>query len=424
MFRQYTKVKIYAEIGSVVPSASRETLEFDDQTKSYIVDKLTEIRHKMVKDLQDVYHACQSKYELTLKWNQTSNQRDIFGNSFEWNGRKAYDCLMNRSLPNAKEIAIRSGVLLFKKCTHFIARQDQTFYLYAFDTVKQNSIKGRVAQHGSVPECSYILHFQTQADVDAFMDNPDCIGLNMVDLSKINYIKPTITNTRNGMVKADVYEFRHSQNRVSDSWVETKLDLLNSEGVYVSIKAFRAKPNFYGMEMDLEKFNLVFDVMRKLGITMPTVYGIKERDVPALGNNWIEISDYIQQAIYNLDEGKGIESLSKFLIATADEFSEFSKVFNSGLNTDNHEEDAELCNLVKECRYCCDFNKSIIQPYLKQWGFEVNLSQYARYEYLQEQFLQRYPVFQLIFGINDYNSCFQVKKERAISILNDYMTCK
>ena len=187
MYRHQTKVKIYAEIGSVVPSASRETLEFDDQTKSYLLGKLYEIRAKMVTDLQDLYNGCKSKYELTLRWNQTSPQRDVFGNDFEWNGEKAKTNLITRSLPHSREISTRYKSLQFKKTANMVIREGQAFYLYAKDTVKLNSIKGRVAQYGAIPEYSYLLEFPTQADLEWFKTHPDYVGVKMVDLSKVNY---------------------------------------------------------------------------------------------------------------------------------------------------------------------------------------------------------------------------------------------
>lgn len=424
MFVNYNRVKIYAEIGSVVPSASRESLEFDDQTKSYIINKLYEIRGKMVKDLQELYSNCRSKYELTLRWNQTSPQRDIFGNGFEWNGERATKSLLNRTIHNAKMIEYRGTSLHFKKQVSWVIRENQTFYLYTRKTVKLNSIKGRISQYGEISENSYVLEFPTQSELVEFQNNPDYIGVNMVDLSKVNYVRPSVANTRAGMVKADVYEFRNNQNRVVESWIETKLDLQQSEGVYVSIKAFRAKPNFYNLEMDLETFQQVFQHLSNAGIKTPTIYGVKERDIPALGNNWIELSDYIQQAIYNLDEGEGVHTLTGALISGTEAFDEFAKVFRTGLIAENNAEDIEFKQLVLDNQYRSSFQK--VQSYEKlcKWGFDVNVSQYTRFVYLRSQFLQRYPIFNVLFGLYGYNSCVTNHRNQAISILNDYILCK
>ena len=424
MYRHQTKVKIYAEIGSVVPSASRETLEFDDQTKSYLLGKLYEIRAKMVSDLQDLYNGCKSKYELTLRWNQTSPQRDVFGNDFEWNGEKARTNLLTRSLPHSREISTRNKSLQFKKTANMAIREGQAFYLYAKDTVKLNSIKGRVAQYGAIPDCSYLLEFPTQADLEWFKTHPDYVGVKMVDLSKVNYIKPTITNVRNGMAKADVYEFKNNRNLVSESWVETKLDLQDSSGVYVSIKAFRAKPLFYAMEMDLTKFQDLIHHMTKAGIEVPQIYGIKERDISALGNNWVELSDYIQQAFYNLDEGNGIDIFCDALIYETESFRDFIKVFKNGLTTENHIEDAELKELTLHCEYRGNSLVTIAYNYFKKNGFDINVSKFDRYTALREQFLNRYPVFQVLFGIKDYKSPFNVVVKQAIDVLSDYILCK
>jgi hypothetical protein len=76
---RYLQVKLFAPIGSVVPSASREALEMDDQTKQYIVGALYRILEDVRQDIESQLSQCNSLYQFIIKCNDLSDVNSTFG---------------------------------------------------------------------------------------------------------------------------------------------------------------------------------------------------------------------------------------------------------------------------------------------------------------------------------------------------------
>ncbi len=430
---RYLTVKLLAPIGSVVPSASRESLEMDDKTKSYIKNALLRVVDNVKQDMQSKFDACPSLYDFLCLLNKTSSVAYELRVKPEYNGIQYHrqNSVMTKKvypeIATMKEIKtdVRQS---FGDAKDFAPDAKRVIFVYD-DTVKQNTVRSRILNSGLNLRDAIILEFKSVANKDAIVNHPNWQGANFVDVSTLEYVKATKSSI-GAFAKSEVYRYNGGRNTLRDTWVVDNLSLQQSEGIYIEIK--RYAPVFkYPNGKVLSGISELSDLLaqaRYLGVKIDTLYGIKYSDIDKLGAGWVELGDYIQQALYNMTDDE-IEAINRAKIS-ADVPNEWHRAFSFGNMIDYDADMTRLKEIIDKyfstSAYCTNMGSRVAS--LKYYGFDIYLDTAKECDVLINKTLEKHPILKCLFGYkreydtkpdNDTNQYWKIVNQYIKS--NDYL---
>lgn len=395
-------VKLYAPIGSVVPSASRESLEMNDKTKSYIFKSLVDIRRNVETDTKAKFAECKSLYQFGIQYHATSQIRDVFDLAIPYKTKtfaKHYEVYYSRKdYPLIKEVLEirRDARTSFVNQERIVINADQTIFVYT-GNVPQNTIRQRILNSGLSLKNAYILKFACVTDSESVTKDPEWFGANFVDVSTLPYVKVK-GQSAGSFAVSEVYSYASGRRTLRDTWVSNNKSLQNSEGVYVEIKRFLPVSNHPNGDdiKTMESFEELLTNLYNLEIKVPNIYGVKYCDIDKLGSGWVELTDYIQQALYNLSDEQ-IEKFNKCRISSQLS-EEWRSAFSSGMVT--YDKDLTRLKEIIDQYYSGHSyiqNNGVRIGYLTNRGYDVYLDTYKECEQLVSNTLTKYPILRNLF---------------------------
>ena len=399
---RHLQVKLFAPIGSVVPSASREALEMDDQTKPYIVGALYRILEDVRQDIQAQLDTCNSLYTFILKARDLSDLNSTFDIKPVYQGDSLHDyvglTIKKSQMPTVidiKELQDDSRKT-FIKASVLVPNTGQTLYTY-HGNVPQNSVRKRILDTGNrLKEC-FLLEFKSQADKDTLVNDPAFEGAKFVDVSNLPYVKVKGVSV-GAFAKSEVYKYNGHRNLLRDIWRAENLSLKESEGIYVEIKRYLPVAKYPNGEKisTVEGLRELLDTAMTCGIRVPSLYGIKYSDVDRLGSGWIEISDYIQQQMNSMCD-VSIKCINKYMVSTFTN-EEWKTAIKKGM-ADTDADLTRLKDIITEY-----YNSSAMNTtsgsrvrHLQVRGFKMNLEIYDESAQLIDKTLIKYPILRCLF---------------------------
>ena len=422
------KVKLYAPIGSVVPSASRESLEMNTKTKQFIFDALKGIRSTVKGQIDERLSKCKSFYQFALEFDNTSQIRDVF-NLVSVYGGKAYRPhtynmqFIRKEYPAIKEIEeIRNDARSsFKSSSSLSIQEGQTLFAY-YGNVPQNSIRQRIVNSGYSLKSGYLLRFASKADFDSLVNDAEWQGANFVDISNLIYTKVT-GKSAGSFATSEVYSYCPHQLTLRNTWKSNTLSLQQSEGIYVEIKRFlpvAKHPNGTDIKT-MEAFKELLGNAHTLGIKIDNLYGVKYCDIDKLGDGWIELTDYIQQALYNQTDDE-IFKFNQYLISlnVSDEW-EFA--FNHNM-ADTDGDLTRLKEIISEYYKSMSYisSQGTRVRYFKNLGYGLYLDIYNECTELVDKTLNKYPILRNLFGYSHKMSHYtESPTQKYWHIVNEYL---
>jgi hypothetical protein len=422
------KVKLYAPIGSVVPSASRESLEMNTKTKQFIFDALKGIRSTVKGQIDERLSKCKSFYQFALEFDNTSQIRDVF-NLVSVYGGKAYRPhtynmqFIRKEYPAIKEIEeIRNDARSsFKSSSSLSIQEGQTLFAY-YGNVPQNSIRQRIMNSGYSLKSGYLLRFASKADFDSLVNDAEWQGANFVDISNLIYTKVT-GKSAGSFATSEVYSYCPHQLTLRNTWKSNTLSLQQSEGIYVEIKRFlpvAKHPNGTDIKT-MEAFKELLGNAHSLGIKIDNLYGVKYCDIDKLGDGWIELTDYIQQALYNQTDDE-IFKFNQYLISlnVSDEW-EFA--FNHNM-ADTDGDLTRLKEIVSEYYKSMSYisSQGTRVRYFKNLGYGLYLDIHDECIELVDKTLNKYPILRNLFGYSHKMSHYtESPTQKYWHIVNEYL---
>ena len=422
------KVKLYAPIGSVVPSASRESLEMNTKTKQFIFDALKGIRSTVKGQIDERLSKCKSFYQFALEFDNTSQIRDVF-NLVSVYGGKAYRPhtynmqFIRKEYPAIKEIELirddaRSS---FKSSSSLSIQEGQTLFAY-YGNVPQNSIRQRIMNSGYSLKSGYLLRFASKADFDSLVNDAEWQGANFVDISNLIYTKVT-GKSAGSFATSEVYSYCPHQLTLRNTWKSNTLSLQQSEGIYVEIKRFlpvAKHPNGTDIKT-MEAFKELLGNAHTLGIKIDNLYGVKYCDIDKLGDGWIELTDYIQQTLYNQTDDE-IFKFNQYLISlnVSDEW-EFA--FNHNM-ADTDGDLTRLKEIISEYYKSMSYisSQGTRVRYFKNLGYGLYLDIHNECIELVDKILNKYPILRNLFGYSHKMSHYtESPTQKYWHIVNEYL---
>ena len=422
------KVKLYAPIGSVVPSASRESLEMNTKTKQFIFDALKGIRSTVKGQIDERLSKCKSFYQFALEFDNTSQIRDVF-NLVSVYGGKAYRPhtynmqFIRKDYPAIKEIEeIRNDARsTFKSSSSLSIQEGQTLFAY-YGNVPQNSIRQRIMNSGYSLKSGYLLRFTSKGDFDSLVNDAEWQGANFVDISNLIYTKVT-GKSAGSFATSEVYSYCPHQLTLRNTWKSNTLSLQQSEGIYVEIKRFlpvAKHPNGTDIKT-MEAFKELLGNAHTLGIKIDNLYGVKYCDIDKLGDGWIELTDYIQQALYNQTDDE-IFKFNQYLISlnVSDEW-EFA--FNHNM-ADTDGDLTRLKEIISEYYKSMSYisSQGTRVRYFKNLGYGLYLDIHNECIELVDKILNKYPILRNLFGYSHKMSHYtESPTQKYWHIVNEYL---
>jgi hypothetical protein len=285
-----TKIVLYANIGDVIPSASRESLDLREKTVKWIGASLVRISKDIAKNIMRNLDSQKTIWDARVYLSTLNSKHQRMVNNYVKDG-----VLISSYTTDTMEIGIKKVQpdYKFTSVSQISCRRDTVIYASKGD-ITSGSIRKRV-KHDEKPEYNrYVVEFKNATEYNAFVNHPQIIGAKIIDLATIELPKIERQKSANAH---DAYLFLGDRYTHSpkDAWEKTRVNFKLGKGVYVKISNY-----------NVEGFtpNLMFKLLQALeefghGITL---YGIRDSDTSRLGDGWEYLRVYVQNVIDNLPQ--------------------------------------------------------------------------------------------------------------------------
>ena len=284
---------VYVPIGEVGVSASREGLHYTNRTKTKVRNYINTIIKEFETQVQDEIDKCATLWDARLKYCEfirESKMSFFDADKLTYNGEKVEyddDIDISQMIKDEKISAKQFIGSSWKKSEKTVLRnvspsKNPLFY--------ENDLKigGFVRSHYVADDQQrtiYLITFKVPGARQEFME---LVGITEDHMNKISDIPSPNIGKKNSFrynSLTQVQEFLPSYRETKRSyWKNAEIDL-DEGGIYVEFNRFKYKTSndkYHRPPMDL---TYIFKKIKNAGIKVPTVYGIKTRDMDAVKKN-------------------------------------------------------------------------------------------------------------------------------------------
>ena len=332
-------IVLYADIGDVMVSASREQLEYGTKTIKFLKDSVDTIifegKEAFSKKIKDAIATKKNKWDVKVLLNETSfdsklsylvpdEVKQAKDKSASVIPQTVIDGLKNDNL-TLQYVDMTTGKYNYKNpakakigvTPSSIAPTSKAVFLLVRN-VDKKTVLGRIRKiacskysnlyyHSNQMEPIYVVRGKTEADIEAFLNHPEFSGAPTLELKDYEPLEVE-AKTIKVYEKAKFKVFKWSGTNTtyggtgnSVAWDECEVDLKEGEGLYIPIKNYlptqqAGLPGYYINSS--KKFKEFFTFLESSGILIDEpVYGIRETILKDLGDSWIPLRTYIKALI-------------------------------------------------------------------------------------------------------------------------------
>ncbi len=305
-------VRIYFKIGDLQLTANRENLENNEKNKKSVGKYLSEILKDMEEITKNEISKCPNLWSALSKWKEfRKSNLGSFVKEVEYKGIKISDESSNFAMPKDKVdyfLCIRKNGFepKVKKGGYLFFTTKTVLYIDNTESVRPS--RGRIAtlfkENPDISEVQVIKFLTT--DVKELKELNDKFYIdqlssgNLSDVVKMKNLPILSGRTRRTIVKAKLLDSYRSWEDAED------IDLAEDSGVYVALSYRKAIDE----KTKKEYCNLwtLSDIAKKYNID---IYGIPERYIKKLGDNWVPLRIWIKNKIDKLREDKNFQLYGK-----------------------------------------------------------------------------------------------------------------
>jgi hypothetical protein len=312
-------VIIEAKNGEVAFAASRETLQYDQNTKKKLASLLNGIIDELVKQGTDKFNGCRTLWNAKCMWKEVFdyggslyNLRHLFAKSVSFNGFKLNDNHFTTTTPQdggiSNTLYVKGNKQILRHDEHYLLAHPRNLVVIN-DTGIVNGIINRVVGtlHGSSYDNVYVLTFKA-GSTPAFdtkekvmaewiksigFDGPT-ISLSSLPKEPISKYYPSLNTGGTGYknVKHSCREFVLNNNvsknkyaNPSSFWDSVEVELEEDAGVYVELERFNPLTKMGGLTPNYN-FLEFLDDLKEISIPLPPViYGFKRSSAQLAAKN-------------------------------------------------------------------------------------------------------------------------------------------
>jgi hypothetical protein len=287
-------------IGTVKPSASRESLDMNSKTVNEILVSLDKVKNEIQSEFAKKIEASKSMWEAYQTYNNLHNTLGFRGLKATYQGTpitsncilpkkgllKKYNKRFGNSRSNwEKEISI------VPKTNAIIFHHDKT--------IAMNSVYKRILQYLDTTNDElrselYLLSFQDSGLMNEWLNDARFDGACKVNLANVPYVNPKKASVHK-VVKSTAYLYTGAGYRNYSKWRDITIDL-NGTGVYLPIKRNMCE------DISFEALDRLIENMVRIDNRIDII-GVRADEVKTLGSGWINYFDYCHQ--------KGLEYINK-----------------------------------------------------------------------------------------------------------------
>lgn len=314
-------LEIEFNIGDLEISASREKLQYTDRTKKAIKDKLIRIVTEVSAELNTRFNSCATLFDAHKLYgtimDYSSNLyalRGMIKSSLQFNGKKINDSTLRFDDAADGSYSLRQYEQTYrgnkiKSYVHSSIKCSNETVLIFNDLNISSGINNRVWNLVQANKKVYVLTYRDDAARQAFLTNSGLVDANFIMLSSLPKISlATATGAAPKNAKHSSKEFVYDYNfaskvasynrKNSDYWTQDTVDVANDSGVYVMLDAFK----YWAKDGTLDtpdKLNGIVNAFKTFGITLPKIYGFKEKNraIVEANDNMIPLWDYIAEQL-------------------------------------------------------------------------------------------------------------------------------
>jgi hypothetical protein len=284
---RYMEILLKAPIGAVKNSASREALEYNQKTNSWLFNAIADFREQVGNVLSEQMESAKTMWDALLMFNDLSNKVGK-SNSLKYRGQTINQGYITiRSGKCRKVEKNRNNNLQWENASHIKPHSEARIFIDK-GNVSRQELFGRINSYGDLTTETYLLQFDSPTLADAFLAQPELEGCPCIDLASANYVKPNRKQSVGKSVFSEAYQFVCTNSwRKADNWSPCQIDMSNGSGIYVVISHFATVDSSL-CTRQIESFKRL---LADCGIDQP-VYGVRAKTALTLGAGWKSYQQY------------------------------------------------------------------------------------------------------------------------------------
>lgn len=306
-------------IGKIKPSASRESLEYDQITKDYLTETLINLKKDLINIIQKKFDESKSDYEkhctaysLCDKYPHLTSfevQRYQLQIDREFASIQDNDSLSLKTITKSFPHPIDKNSIYVMPNTKYIVYCKEEKVTHIVPRVKEY-FEGFINTHNNTEDL-VIVKFETKEHMDNFINHKSLQGAEFVNAISLPFTKITQASLKSENAK--VYQFNRGCKLNFETWKSAK-SITPDNAVYVEISSF--KPKNYKNNTQIDS---VLNSLQEVGVALDKIYGVKTSDIKSVVQpNWIELKDYLIQKVnqWKINNKDNIRDYEYFLDST------------------------------------------------------------------------------------------------------------
>jgi len=287
-------------IGTVKPSASRESLDMNSKTVNEILVSLDKVKNEIQSEFAKKIEASKSMWEAYQTYNNLHNTLGFRGLKATYQGTPiTSNCILpkkgllkkyNKRFGNSRSNWEKENSIV-PKTNAIIFHHDKT--------IAMNSVYKRILQYLDTTNDElrselYLLSFHDSGLMNEWLNDARFDGACKVNLANVPYVNPKKASVHK-VVKSTAYLYTGAGYRNYSKWRDITIDL-NGTGVYLPIKRNMCE------DISFEALDRLIENMVRIDNRIDII-GVRADEVKTLGSGWINYFDYCHK--------KGLEYINK-----------------------------------------------------------------------------------------------------------------
>jgi hypothetical protein len=300
---RYMDIILKAPIGAVKNNASREALDYNPKTQSWLFNALADFKMGVGAELSKQMASANTMWEALLLYRDLSDKVGT-RNKLSYRGVEIDSpyITLPKIIKARKVCKNRNNNLKWDDASHILPVSNTRIFVDN-GSVKRNELFGRIASYGDLNEQTYLLQFDSQASADEFFSKDILEGCPMIDLAEAPYVKPTRKSGAVKSVYSEAYQFKTQSGwRNADYWQPCQIDIANGGGIYVVISHYTPVSS----TTCLSGIERLVKQLKQCGIDLP-VYGVRGKTAQTLGAGWKSYETYRRELFDELTVKHGLK---------------------------------------------------------------------------------------------------------------------
>jgi hypothetical protein len=339
-FKHYD-LYVNVPIGTVKPSASRESLDMNTKTTNSVMDAFNQVKDEIQAEYCKKIESSKSMWEAYQTYQNLNNSLGIKGLKATFQGNPITLAVIMPRLGKLKTyVKAGHGSRNCWKKEISINPHNDTIIFYHDKSIAFNSVYSRIIQYldsvnDELRNRLHLLSFDDTGSMNTWLGDVRFDGADKVNLADVPYVNPK-KRTINKIVKSTAYRYTGYGHQNYAKWQDVTIDL-NGEGIYLPIKRNVCD------DITFTSLDSLLDNMTKL-FPRIQVIGVRYDEVASLGSGWVHLFDYCKQKCAEYIEIHGLQDSINKHFAYSGANDNWDKIKRKKINFGGNDFDIFLSN--------------------------------------------------------------------------------